>query len=74
MPVLEMDVISREKTLARLAAALHAQLSGRSDGIPRGELFRMVKDSEGCYDDDLVLALSRLDVIEADNGVVRLAA
>jgi hypothetical protein len=72
MPVLEMDAISREKALIKLAAALRSRLAAAPDGISRDALFAPVMTEERCYRDDLLLALSRLDVLEDDNGMLRL--
>lgn len=73
MPVLEMDAISREKTLLSLSDALLGHLRRHTSGLPRQDLFTRVIAEHRCYEGDLVLALARLDVLEADDGTVSLA-
>ena len=60
MPVLEMDAIALGKALTHLAAALRELLAAKPEGIDRHDLFRAVIEMEKCYEDDLILALSRL--------------
>lgn len=72
MPVLEMDATSRELALSALARRLQDRLVDRGGHADRDELVRDIANETDNYEDDVALALSRLDVVADDNRHLRL--
>ncbi|WP_448620525.1 hypothetical protein [Geodermatophilus sp. URMC 65] len=73
MTVLDMTPGNRERFLSELAADLHRRLSEAPKGLRLPDLLREVSEAHGTYEDDVLLALSKLDIAISGVDTVTLA-